>query len=106
MYGGWISNQNLSEKQIDLTIKWINKNLKNFTWRINPFDKKMRNINTLYLHSYYQKEFGYKKGDFPNAEWISERTVSLPLSAKLTDEDVEDVIEAVERIIKNHSLDQ
>lgn len=56
----------------------------------------------LHLHSYYQKEFGYKKGNFPNAEWISERTVSLPLSAKLTDEDVEDVIEAVRKIIKSN----
>lgn len=54
----------------------------------------------LHLHPYYQQTFGYKKGSFLNAEWISERTVSLPLSAKLTDKDVEDVIEAVGRIIK------
>jgi len=53
----------------------------------------------LHLHPYYQERFGYKRGDFPNAEWISDRTVSLPLSAKLTDEDVEDVIEAVKDII-------
>jgi len=55
----------------------------------------------LHLHPYYQKTFGYKRGNFPNAEWISDRTVSIPLSAKLTDEDVEDVIDAVRRIIKN-----
>jgi len=54
----------------------------------------------LHLHPYYQKSFGYKKGDFPNSEWISKRTVSLPLSAKLTDEDVGDVIKAVNRILK------
>jgi len=54
----------------------------------------------LHLHPYYQKAFGYKKGDFPNAEWISDRTVSLPLSAKLTDEDVGDVIEAVKRVLE------
>lgn len=53
----------------------------------------------LHLHPYYQETYGYKKGDFPNAEWISERTVSLPLSAKLKDEDVNDVIEAVREII-------
>lgn len=52
----------------------------------------------LHLHPYYQQTFGYKRGDFPNAEWISDRTVSLPFSAKLTDEDVEDVIEAVKNI--------
>lgn len=52
----------------------------------------------LHLHPYYQSNFGYKKGDFPNAEWISDRTVSLPLSAKLTDKDVEDVIKAVTQV--------
>ena len=55
----------------------------------------------LHLHPYYQKEFGYKRGDFPNAEWISDRTVSLPLSAKLTDEDVLDVIDAVCEVLQN-----
>ncbi len=53
----------------------------------------------LHLHPYYQKTYGYKRGDFPNAEWISDRTVSLPLSAKLTDEDVEDVVQAVRKIL-------
>src|SRR5262249_42733004 len=42
----------------------------------------------LHLHPYYKKVFGYKKGDFKNAEWISQRTVSLPMSAKLTPDDV------------------
>jgi dTDP-4-amino-4,6-dideoxygalactose transaminase len=49
----------------------------------------------LHLHPYYKQTFNYKTGDFPNAEWISDRTVSLPLSAKLTDQDVHDVIDAV-----------
>ena len=53
----------------------------------------------VHLHPYYEQTFGYKRGDFPNAEWISERTVSIPLSPKLTDYDVEDVIEAVRFII-------
>jgi dTDP-4-amino-4,6-dideoxygalactose transaminase len=48
----------------------------------------------IHLHPYYQKEFGYRRGDFPNAEWISDRTVSIPLSAKISNRDVEDVIEA------------
>lgn len=53
----------------------------------------------LHLHPYYREGFGYKTGDFPNTEWISERTVSLPLSAKLSDEDAEDVIEAVKKSV-------
>lgn len=53
----------------------------------------------LHLHPYYSQEFGLRRGMFPNAEFISDRTVSLPLSAKLTDGDVEDVIKAVRRIL-------
>jgi len=53
----------------------------------------------LHLQPYYQTTYHYKKGDFPNSEWISERTVSLPLSAKLTDSDVRDVIDAVTDIV-------
>jgi dTDP-4-amino-4,6-dideoxygalactose transaminase len=45
----------------------------------------------VHLHSYYQNNFGYRAGDFPVAESIGRRTLSLPLSAKLSDEDVEDV---------------
>ena len=64
-----------------------------------------RNIGTgvhyiaLHLHPYYQKTFGYRRGDFPNAEWISERTVSLPVSPKLTDSDVDDVVVSVRKIL-------
>jgi len=49
----------------------------------------------VHLHPYYRDAFGFSPEDFPNATWISERTVSIPLSAKLTDDDVADVIDAV-----------
>ncbi len=67
---------------------------------------KAENIGTgihftaLHLHSYYAKTFGFTRGQFPAAEFIGERTVSLPLSAKLSDEDVEDVIAAVLRVLE------
>jgi dTDP-4-amino-4,6-dideoxygalactose transaminase len=54
-------------------------------------------FTALHLHPYYRDTFGYVRGDYPNAEWISDRTLSLPMSAALTDEDVEDVIAAVTR---------
>jgi len=57
----------------------------------------------VHLHSYYQKNFGYRRGDFPNAEYISDRTVSLPLSSCLNPEDVNDVISAVHKITMNCS---
>ena len=54
---------------------------------------------SLHLHQYYRERFGYRSEDFPNARWISERTVSLPLSAKLTDEEVDRVIRAVREVL-------
>ena len=53
----------------------------------------------LHLHPFYRERNGYKRGDFPDAEWVSDRTVSLPLSANLTDQDVEDVSQMVRGIL-------
>lgn len=53
----------------------------------------------VHLHPFYQKKYGFQRGDFPNAEYISDRTVSLPLSTKLSDRDVEDVIKAVKKVL-------
>ncbi len=53
----------------------------------------------LHLQPFYRKAFGYRKGDFPNAEWISERTLSLPLSAKLSSSNVDRVIAAVRKVL-------
>lgn len=57
----------------------------------------------VHLHPFYRKTYGWKKGDFPNAEWIGERTLSLPFSAALSDDDVEDVILAFRRALLNES---
>lgn len=54
---------------------------------------------SLHLHDYYIKRFGFKMTDYPNAAYVSERTISLPLSAKLTDQDVADVIQAVKKVL-------
>jgi dTDP-4-amino-4,6-dideoxygalactose transaminase len=50
-------------------------------------------------HPYYQQTFGWKPGDYPFALKAGRQTVSLPLSAKLTDQDVDDVILAVRRLV-------
>ncbi len=52
----------------------------------------------LHLHPYYRQALGHKSGDFPNTEYIGARTLSLPFSAKLTDQDVEDVVAAVREV--------
>lgn len=53
----------------------------------------------VHYHPYYYKRFGWKKGDFPNAEWIGDRTISLPLSAALDETDIEDVIAAFRKVM-------
>ena len=47
----------------------------------------------------YKKSFGYKKGDYPNAEYIGERIISLPMGGNLTNKDVDDVIRAVKHCL-------
>jgi len=52
------------------------------------------------IHPYYQQRFGWRPEDYPDSFRIGQQTVSLPLSAKLTDRDVSDVVRAVRKILK------
>jgi UDP-4-amino-4,6-dideoxy-N-acetyl-beta-L-altrosamine transaminase len=47
------------------------------------------------LHPYYKKRFGYKKGDFPEAERFYEETISLPLFPLMEDADVKRVVDCI-----------
>lgn len=59
----------------------------------------------LHLHPYYQRAFGYKAGDFPNAEDAYSRCVSLPIFPDLTDAEVGRIIAAVLRITMEHHME-
>ncbi|HXS10164.1 MAG TPA: DegT/DnrJ/EryC1/StrS family aminotransferase [Candidatus Krumholzibacteria bacterium] len=50
-------------------------------------------------HPYYQKTYEWKNEDYPNAVRIGRETVSLPIGPKLSDNDVDDVVEAVRRVL-------
>lgn len=54
---------------------------------------------SLHLHHFYKETYKYRADDFPHAHEVSYRTLSLPLSAHLTDEDVNSVIEAVRKVL-------
>jgi dTDP-4-amino-4,6-dideoxygalactose transaminase len=62
---------------------------------------KARNIGTglhyaaAHEFSYYAKTFGWAPEDFPEAHFVSERIVSLPLFPGLSEQDQDDAIEAV-----------
>ena len=53
----------------------------------------------VYWHPHYEK-LGYQKGLCPNAEKLYSEILSLPLYYSLTDQDVADVIAAVEKIVE------
>ena len=67
---------------------------------------KERNIGTglhdraVHLYPYYREQFGFKRGDFPNAEAISDRIVSLPLFPLMTDADQDRVIAAMKDLFR------
>lgn len=76
----------------------------------NQFIDELKNENIgtsvhfipLHLHPYYRQEFRYKEGDFPVAENIYSRIISLPLYPKMTARDLSSVITAVKTIIQKY----
>ncbi|MCU0315765.1 MAG: DegT/DnrJ/EryC1/StrS aminotransferase family protein [Fimbriimonadaceae bacterium] len=73
-------------------------------WRIdrNQFieELKARNIGTsvhyipVHIHPFYAEKYGFRQMDFPVCYTNFERMVSMPLSAKHTDEEIDYIIEA------------
>ncbi|MEK8127115.1 DegT/DnrJ/EryC1/StrS family aminotransferase [Paenibacillus filicis] len=51
-------------------------------------------------HPFYQNAYGWRPEDYPHAELIGQQTVSLPLSPKLTDADIDRVIESARQILR------
>ncbi len=61
-------------------------------------------VHCIPLHTmhYYQRAYGYHNGDFPVAEDIYSRCLSLPIYASMSDEDVQYVIDTVLSIAREH----
>ncbi|HYE13001.1 MAG TPA: DegT/DnrJ/EryC1/StrS aminotransferase family protein [Pyrinomonadaceae bacterium] len=53
----------------------------------------------VHTHPYYRDKYGYRPEDFPVAYGEFRRMVSLPLNPRMSDRDVEDVIEAVSDVV-------
>jgi dTDP-4-amino-4,6-dideoxygalactose transaminase len=68
-------------------------------------DLNQRNIGTgvhyrgVHLHPYYRDRYRLAAEDFPIANLISERTLSLPLSPTLTEADQDDVVSALRELL-------
>lgn len=55
-------------------------------------------FQAVHLHPYY-RGLGFRRGQFPNAEYVSDRILSLPLYPRMTREDLRDVVLAVKKVL-------
>jgi perosamine synthetase len=53
----------------------------------------------VHLHPYYRERFGARAGDYPVAENAYDRLISLPMFHGMSDQDANDVITAVKKVI-------
>jgi dTDP-4-amino-4,6-dideoxygalactose transaminase len=91
----------------------VRLNLDRFQLSRNRFieELKTRNIGAsvhfipIHLHPYYRDKYGYQPEDFPVAYREYQRIVSLPLSPRMADRDVADVIEAIYDIVEKHKAE-
>jgi perosamine synthetase len=58
----------------------------------------------VHCHPYYRDRFGYRGGEYPIAEDAYERLISLPMFHGMSDQDVDDVVAAVRKILAAFSL--
>ncbi|HYV86589.1 MAG TPA: DegT/DnrJ/EryC1/StrS aminotransferase family protein [Patescibacteria group bacterium] len=69
---------------------------------------KTRNIGAglhytaVHEFSYYAKRFGWRPEDYPEAHFVSDRILSLPLFPGLQPQDQADVVEAVVDVVRRH----
>jgi dTDP-4-amino-4,6-dideoxygalactose transaminase len=76
----------------------------------NQFVEELRargvgaSVHCIPLHTmhFYQQRYGYHDGDFPVAEDVFSRCLSLPIYAALTDRDVDHVIETARAIVREN----
>jgi perosamine synthetase len=57
----------------------------------------------VHLHPYYRERFGYRGGEFPAAEDAYSRLISLPMFHGMSDQEADDVIEAVRKVLSFYS---
>ncbi len=115
-----IYNKELHDVE-EITIPLVKKNIKH-SWHLyviqlnleklrvdrNFIFKALREENIgvnvhyipIHYHSYYQNNFGIKKGTLPIVEWLFPRLLTIPIFPKMTDDDVYDVINALEKVLK------
>jgi dTDP-4-amino-4,6-dideoxygalactose transaminase len=55
----------------------------------------------VHLHPYYRQRYNYRPEDYPVAYREYQRMLSLPLYPRMSDQDVQDVIDAVGDVVRS-----
>ena len=58
----------------------------------------------VHLHPYYQEHLGTGPGDCPVAESAYQRLITLPIFPQMNEEDVDDVIMAIKKVVKTYKV--
>jgi len=56
-------------------------------------------FEAIHLEPFYVEQFGYKKGDFPVTEFVSERTIALPFYTTMSEEETDYVVKNLKEVI-------
>jgi len=73
----------------DAGLAWVNENFRTIS---------DDNYTAAHEFSYYSGRFGWRPDDYPEAHFVSERIVSLPLFPGMSDADQDDAIAAVREV--------
>jgi perosamine synthetase len=107
---GWYNERLISSEEVE--IPTIGPNTSRMSWfvyvvRLKSCTKRQKIINRLavqgipsrpyftpiHLQPFYRERFGYRRGDFPVAEWLGDVSLALPFSGVMREEQVEQVCE-------------
>lgn len=89
----------------------IRLQLENFTARRKEIFRALREENIevnvhyipVHLHPYYRNRFGFRGGEYPVAEGAYQSLITLPLFQSMVQQDVEDVMEALHKVVGYYS---
>jgi len=56
-------------------------------------------FEAIHLQPFYVEQFGFKKGDFPITEFVSERTIALPFYTTMPEEEIDYVVNNLKEVI-------
>lgn len=58
----------------------------------------------IHLQPFYVEKFGYRRGDFPVAEALGDTSLALPFSSVMTEAQVDQVCQALNRVLNEHPV--